>query len=100
MNMICLILTIFEGKLIIKLMTMSGIELKSSLHKLVDKISDESVLEAYLVLLAREVERENQKDFWTELDEETKQSVENGLQDEENGDTIDAIKHMKETYGV
>lgn len=79
---------------------MSGVELKSSLHKLVDKISDESVLEAYLVLLAREVERENQKDFWIGLDEETKQSIENGLRNAENGNTVDAIKHMKETYGV
>lgn len=81
-------------------MTMSGVELKSSLHKLVDKISDESVLEAYLVLLAREVERENEKDFWTELDEGTKLSIENGLRDSENCNTVDAIKHMKETYGV
>jgi hypothetical protein len=81
-------------------MTMSSAVLKLSLHKLVDKISDESVLEAYLLLLAGEVERESEKDFWVDLDDETKKSIEDGLADIENGDTVDAIEYMKSTYGV
>jgi hypothetical protein len=48
----------------------------------------------------KKMEPQNEKDFWTELDEETKQSVENGLRDTKYDNTVDAIKHMKETYGV
>jgi hypothetical protein len=58
---------------------MSVIELKTSLHNLVDRINNDTVLQAYLVLLSREVEMENQKDFWLDLDSETKSAIEQGL---------------------
>jgi hypothetical protein len=37
---------------------MSVVELKTSLHNLVDRINNDTVLQAYLVLLSREVEME------------------------------------------
>ena len=58
---------------------MSVIELKTSLHNLVDRINNDTVLQVYLVLLSREVEMENQKDFWLDLDSETKSAIEQGL---------------------
>jgi hypothetical protein len=54
---------------------MSTVELKSYVHELVDKVNDNSILEAYAVLLAREVKRE-EEDFWVTLDEKTKSSIE------------------------
>jgi hypothetical protein len=44
-----------------------------------DKINNNAVLQAYLVLLSREVEKESQKDFWLDLDSETKLAIEQGL---------------------
>jgi hypothetical protein len=79
---------------------MSVIELKSSLHELVDRINNNSVLQAYLVLLSREAELENQKDFWLDLDNDTKSAIEQGLGEMQRKETVDAFDFMKEKYGI
>ena len=79
---------------------MSVIELKTSLHNLVDRINNDTVLQAYLVLLSREVEMENQKDFWFDLDSETKSAIEHGLGEMQRKETVNAFDFMKEKYGI
>ena len=79
---------------------MSVIELKTSLHNLVDRINNDTVLQAYLVLLSREVEMENQKDFWLDLDSETKSALEQGLGEMQRKETVNAFDFMKEKYGI
>lgn len=75
-------------------------ELKKSLHQLVDSINNNAVLEAYLVLLSREAEIENAKDFWTDLDNETKSAIEQGLGEMQRKETVDAFDFMKGKYGI
>jgi hypothetical protein len=79
---------------------MSVIELKTSLHNLVDRINNDTVLQAYLVLLSREVEMESQKDFWLDLDSETKSAIEQGLGEMQRKETVNAFDFMKEKYGA
>jgi hypothetical protein len=79
---------------------MSVIELKTSLHNLVDRINNDTVLQAYLVLLSREVEMESQKDFWLDLDSETKSAIEQGLGEMQRKETVNAFDFMKEKYGI
>nr|WP_299418287.1 hypothetical protein [uncultured Emticicia sp.] len=79
---------------------MSVVELKTSLHNLVDRINNDTVLQAYLVLLSREVEMENQKDFWLDLDSETKSAIEQGLGEMQRKETVNAFDFMKEKYGI
>jgi hypothetical protein len=79
---------------------MSVVELKTSLHNLVDRINNDTVLQAYLVLLSREVEMENQKDFWLDLDSETKSAIEQGLGEMQRKETVNAFDFMKEKYGA
>ena len=80
--------------------TKSVVELKTSLHNLVDRINNDTVLQAYLVLLSREVEMENQKDFWLDLDSETKSAIEQGLGEMQRKETVNAFDFMKEKYGI
>lgn len=79
---------------------MSVVELRTSLHNLVDRINNDTVLQAYLVLLSREVEMENQKDFWLDLDSETKSAIEQGLGEMQRKETVNAFDFMKEKYGI
>lgn len=79
---------------------MSVVELRTSLHNLVDRINNDTVLQAYLVLLSREVEMENQKDFWSDLDSETKSAIEQGLGEMQRKETVNAFDFMKEKYGI
>ena len=79
---------------------MSVVELKTSLHNLVDRINNDTVLQAYLVLLSREVEMENQKDFWLDLDSETKSAIEQGLGEMQRKETVNTFDFMKEKYGI
>ncbi len=58
---------------------MSTIELKSSLHTLIDQIDDNEVLQAVRVLLSREMNRRS--DFWDELSVEQKEAIDRGLTD-------------------
>jgi len=58
---------------------MTTIELKSNLHLLIDRISDNSVLEAYHTLLKREVKESG--DFWDELSNAQKEDIKAGIDD-------------------
>ncbi|MFD2569686.1 hypothetical protein ACFSUS_03520 [Spirosoma soli] len=58
---------------------MSTIELRSNLHRLIDQIDDDAVLEAHLTLLSREVKQST--DFWAELSPEQQASIDRGLAD-------------------
>ncbi|PWK27293.1 hypothetical protein LV89_01606 [Arcicella aurantiaca] len=58
---------------------MTTIELKSNLHLLIDRISDNSVLEAYHTLLKREVKEVG--DFWDDLTNAQKEDIKAGIDD-------------------
>lgn len=77
---------------------MNASELKSSLHALIERIDDTAVLQAYLILLSRQAK--SQQDFWENLDDETKSSINEGLTDFEMGRDSDFFEYMKVTYGV
>jgi hypothetical protein len=81
---------------------MSVVEIKTSLHNLVDRINNNAVLQAYLILLSREaeLEKENQKDFWLDLDSETKLAIEQGLGEMQRKETVGAFDFMKDKYGI
>ena len=77
---------------------MSTIELKSTLHSLIDNIDDDNVLQAYVLLLSREAKPEG--DFWDRLDDPTKAAVDEGIQDLEAGRKTDFFQFMKQQYGI
>lgn len=59
---------------------MSTIELRSNLHSLIDQINDDTVLQAHLTLLSREVAQQS-GDFWNELSPTQQASIDRGLAD-------------------
>jgi predicted transcriptional regulator len=70
---------------------MSIAELKENIHKKVDEINDEEVLESYLQMMNSDI------DFWDELTEQQKQNVLEAKKQCENGETIsheDALKEI------
>lgn len=77
---------------------MTTTELKTTLHSLIDHIEDNSVLQAYVVLLSREVKPE--VDFWDRLDDSTKASIDEGIQDLDAGRRTDFFHFMKHQYGI
>lgn len=58
---------------------MSTLELRSSLHVLIDQIDDNEVLQAIRILLSREMNQRS--DFWDELTVEQKESIDKGIAD-------------------
>lgn len=77
---------------------MSTIELKTALHSLIENIDDDSVLQAYVVLLSREAKPE--PDFWDRLDAPTKSAIQEGIEDLNEGRKTDFFQFMKQRYGV
>jgi predicted transcriptional regulator len=63
---------------------MSTIELRTTLHRLIDKINDDTVLQAHLTLLSRELSQQT-SDFWDELSSDQQASIDRGLADLEAG---------------
>ena len=63
---------------------MSNIELRSQLHQLIERIEDNAVLQAHLVLLSRETTVRTE-DFWDELSADQQASIDRGLADLESG---------------
>ena len=59
---------------------MSTLELRLNLHKLIDQISDDVVLQAHLTLLIREATQQP-GDFWDELSPTQQASIDRGLAD-------------------
>ena len=64
---------------------MGLIELKENLHKLIDKVSNESVLKAHHELLIRELEHENEGDS-VELSEMHIAAINKGASQIKNGE--------------
>jgi hypothetical protein len=77
---------------------MSTIELKSTLHSLIDNIHYDGVLQAYVLLLSREAKPED--DFWDKLDVPTKAAIDEGIQDLDAGRKTDFFHFMKGQYGI
>lgn len=64
---------------------MSTSELRLSLHQLIDAVTDSSVLQAIHTLLSQASKEE---DWYTELSDASKASIERGLDDLKNGRVI------------
>lgn len=77
---------------------MNTIELKSTLHTLIDNIDDNGVLQTYVLLLSREAKPE--VDFWDSLDVPTKAAIDKGIQDMKVGRKTDFFQFMKQQYGI
>ena len=81
---------------------MTVIEIKSDLHKLIDKTDDISVLKSILLILNRIVSNKN-IDFWDVISEEEKAEIEKGLLQINKGELIsneDVLREVREKYGL
>jgi hypothetical protein len=80
---------------------MSTIELKSSLHDLIEDIEDNNILSAVYLLLAKQQNKADEKDFWDELPDYVKVGIEEGLAQSERGEGIphdEVMKQIKAKY--
>ena len=59
---------------------MNTIELKTNLHRLIDQINDDVILQAHLTLLSREISQPT-TDFWDDLTPDHQASIDRGLAD-------------------
>ena len=59
-------------------------ELKKDIHKIVDKINDNNVLNAIRILLYNQISQTENVDFWDELPENVKDSINKGIGQAEN----------------
>jgi predicted transcriptional regulator len=73
---------------------MSTVELKLSLHQLIDGVSDNSVLEAVYTLLSKATANQ-EEDWYNLLSEAEKASIERGLDDLKNGRVVSNEVAMK-----
>ncbi|RLD65059.1 MAG: hypothetical protein DRI84_07610 [Bacteroidetes bacterium] len=62
---------------------MDAIELKSDLHKLIDKVNDMSILNAIKIILNKQT---LEADFWEELPLSIQESINTGIMQAENGE--------------
>ena len=80
---------------------MNTVDLKSSLHELIESIEDNNILSAIYLLLAKQQCRTSEKDFWDELPEHVKAGIEEGLAQSEKGEGIphdEVMKQIKAKY--
>ena len=63
---------------------MNTVELKSDLHRLIDKVEDANILNALRAILRKEVKEE---DFWDELPLSVQESVKKGMEQAKKGET-------------
>jgi predicted transcriptional regulator len=70
---------------------MNYLELKNTLHEMIDQVNDPKVLYVIQELL----KNQSQTDFWDELPNEVKASIEIGLKQAENGEVIPHEEVMK-----
>jgi predicted transcriptional regulator len=66
---------------------MSSSTIKTDLHKVIDSIEDEELLEEIHYLIKSSLEG-NQEEMWDELPEEVKIGIEEGLSQANKGQTI------------
>ena len=74
---------------------MSTVELKLSLHQLIDGVSDNSVLEAVYTLLSKATANQ-EADWYNSLSDEDKASIELGIQQADRGEFISHKQVMLE----
>jgi hypothetical protein len=77
---------------------MDVIELRSSLHELIENIEDNNILSAIYLLLAKQPSKIVEKDFWDELPEHIKAGIEEGLAQSERGEGIPHLEVMKQIH--
>lgn len=73
---------------------MSTADLKLNLHELIDGVSDNSVLEAVYTLLSKATANQTE-DWYESLSEREKASIERGLEDLKNGNSVSHQTAMK-----
>ena len=81
---------------------MTVIEVKTALHKLIDKTEDLNVLKSVLLILGKITEKK-ESDFWDLISDEEKVSIEKGLSQSKKGELIsneDVLREVKEKYGL
>ncbi|QQS51177.1 MAG: hypothetical protein IPM71_00180 [Bacteroidota bacterium] len=79
--------------------TMNTIELKSDLHRLIDRVNDVSILNAIKVILSRETVKKS--DWADTLSEDIKAELEESILEADQGKTIsheDAMNQIKSRY--
>ena len=81
---------------------MNVVELKSDLHKLIDKINDTNILNAIKVILSKQA-KESESDWWDELSEEERKSIEIGLAEADRGEVRpheEVMEEIREKYNL
>ncbi len=76
-------------------------ELREGLHKMIEQIKDVSILQAVYVILEHEKRHEeNSDDFYDTLDPLLQASIERGLEQIKNGETVphDEVKKRYEKW--
>lgn len=79
---------------------MDTIELKSDLHGLIDRISDNNVLQAVKVLLTNKSEK---TDWFDDLSEEEQKLIEQGISEADDGELItheEIMAEVKKRYNI
>jgi predicted transcriptional regulator len=72
---------------------MDVIELRTDLHNMIDKISDDKILNAIKTLLSEKTSEE--VDWWDKISDEERDEIKQGLTEAENGDVITHDEVMK-----
>jgi hypothetical protein len=75
---------------------MSTVELKASLHDLIEDIEDNDILSAVYLILAKQQHNADEKDFWDELPDYVKNGIEEGLSQSERGEGVPHTEVMKQ----
>lgn len=81
----------------INFFTMSTIELKSSLHKILDKIDNEQLLRTIYDFL-KQREHLNEGEIWKTLTEEQKKEVYLSYEESENDSNLRSWETIKKKY--
>ncbi len=80
---------------------MSTLELKTTLHGLIETTEDFDILEAVYMVLSKQKSKiaklSANKDFWDDLPEALKQEIEEGIEEADRGELIDHEVVMKNT---
>lgn len=77
---------------------MDAMELKSSLHELIENIEDNNILSAIYLLLAKQKSKIVEKDFWDDLPEHVKAGIEEALAQSKRGEGIPHVDVMKQIH--
>ncbi len=82
---------------------MSTLELKFSIHNLLDTVNDKKALKAVYTFLQAKTKQKNSVDLWDTLSDEEKKSIEKGLDDIKHGRVRkheDVMKDMRKKYKI